>query len=104
MSPKPINLSKAIIYKIFSVDPKISECYIGHTTRIVKRRAHHKAACMKHKKESTLYNFIRANGGFDNFRCVKILDCPATSREEILEAEERIINSGSYNTCLNLKM
>ena len=51
------------IYKLFQTNS--NDCYIGKTKNIIKRMAWHKYYC----KSSTykLYNFMRANGGFEIF-------------------------------------
>ena len=51
------------IYKLFKINS--NDCYIGKTRNISKRMALHKYYC----KSSTykLYEFMRANGGFNNF-------------------------------------
>jgi group I intron endonuclease len=51
------------IYKIFKINS--NDCYIGKTRNISKRMALHKYYC----KSSTykLYEFMRANGGYENF-------------------------------------
>ncbi len=51
------------IYKLFKMNS--NDCYIGKTRNIIKRMALHKY----YSKSSTykLYNFIRTNGGFENF-------------------------------------
>ena len=51
------------IYKLFKINS--NDCYIGKTKDIYKRMALHKF----YSKTSPykLYNFMRANGGFENF-------------------------------------
>ena len=101
MAPKPINLINSCIYQIYSVDPQISDCYIGNTTSLVKRKCYHKKETNRGIKQDVLYRFIRQNGGWDNFRMAKVLDCPSTCKDQVLEAESYIINSGDYNCTLN---
>ena len=51
------------IYNLYKIDS--NDCYIGKTRNIIKRMALHKY----YSKSSTykLYEFMRANGGFENF-------------------------------------
>ena len=51
------------IYNLYKIDS--NDCYIGKTRNIIKRMALHKS----YSKSSTykLYEFMRANGGFENF-------------------------------------
>ena len=79
----------------------ISDCYVGNTTSLVKRKCYHKKETNKGLKHDTLYRFIRQNGGCDNFRICKVLDCPSTCKDQVLEAQSFIINSGDYNCTLN---
>jgi len=53
--------------------------YIGSTTDFDKRKSHHKDAYNK-EKTYKLYQFIRENGGWDNFDMVKICDCEEDER------------------------
>ena len=101
MAPKPINLINSCIYQIYSVEPKVSDCYIGNTTSLVKRKCHHKKETTKGIKQNVVYRFIRDTGGWDNFRMAKVLDCPSTCKDQVLEAESYIINSGDYNCILD---
>ena len=45
MPKLPIDYSKTIIYKIVCNDTNITDCYVGHTTDITRRKAHHKCSC-----------------------------------------------------------
>ena len=49
----PIKYENGLIYKIVCNDPNITDCYIGSTTNIVKRRQSHKSAC-NNKKQNTI--------------------------------------------------
>ena len=70
------------IYILFKINS--NDCYIGKTKNIIKRIALHKYYC----KISTykLYNFMRANRGFENFQ-FEILETDIT--EEQGNAKER---------------
>ena len=66
MPKEVIDYSNTIIYKIVCNDPNITDCYVGSTTNIVKRRQSHKSVC--NNENSKLFNFyvyqfIRENGG-----------------------------------------
>ena len=102
MAPNAIKYINSQIYQIYSVDPKITDCYIGHTTSIVKRRAHHKKETNKGIKQDVLYRFIRENGGWGNFQMCKVLDCPSINRSQVLEALSYVMTSGDYNCTLNM--
>ena len=92
MAPKKIDYSKACIYKIVCKDPEVRDCYIGSTTNLVQRRKVHKSNCnINSRKQHNyyVYQFIRKNGGWENWELVKIKDYPCSNKED-LHSEERI--------------
>ena len=89
----PINYSNACIYELVCKDVSITEKYVGSTTNLVKRRYAHKSHCNNEKSKqynTFVYQFIRANGSFDNWDVVlidcKVIDC---KDEEHLHKRER---------------
>jgi predicted GIY-YIG superfamily endonuclease len=73
-----INYSKTIIYKICCKDPTITDIYIGHTTDLTKRKYQHKTSCCNEKNRKYnlfVYDFIRKNGGWNNWDIVMIEEC-----------------------------
>ena len=83
------NYSETIIYKIVCKDESITDCYVGHTTNLKKRKIQHKESCTnKTSKQynNDLYTFIRANGGLDNWN-INILE--TCNCENIFQARER---------------
>jgi predicted GIY-YIG superfamily endonuclease len=70
-----IKYSKTTIYKLCCKDINITEIYVGHTTDMRRRKTKHKSACNNEKDKAYNYNvyqFIRANGGFENFDMIEI--------------------------------
>jgi len=68
MPKNPIDYSKIIIYKIICKDINKKEIEIDYTNNLTVRRNLHK----KHSKnlnytKNNYYNYIRENGGWDNF-------------------------------------
>ena len=64
-----------IYYKIVSKDENIKDCYVGKTTNFKKRVRNHKSDCNNEKKRSyniKLYQYIRENGGINNFNFIEI--------------------------------
>lgn len=105
MPKKPIDYSKTIMYKLVCDDLDVTYTYAGHTTNFAKRKNSHKSDC--HNENSSKYNLkvyqiIRENGGFNNWKMLEIekFKCndlnEATTRErywyEILNA-----NMNSHN-------
>ena len=91
------------IYKICCKDENIKELYIGHTTNFKRRKWQHKSDCNNEKKRShslLLYQFIRANGGWDNWNVVKLYDHPCSSLKEACIEERKCMDKfgGKLNT------
>ena len=70
-----MDYSKTHFYKIVCKDLSIKDCYVGHTTNLMKRKHHHKNLCINPNNKqynSFKYQFIRDNGGWDNWEIVLI--------------------------------
>ena len=81
-----MDYSKTHFYKIVCKDLSIKECYVGHTTNLMKRKHHHKNLCINPNNKqynSFKYQFIRNNRGWDNWDIVLI---KTESCENSLEA------------------
>ena len=71
MPKTEIDYSNTIIYKITCKDKTITDVYVGHTTNFVQRKHAHKQNCLSEKAANhncKLYEVIRANGGWTNWR------------------------------------
>ena len=87
MPRKPIDYTK--FYKLCWKDIKIADVYVGHTTEFRKRKNKHKNnCCNEHNREYSyhVYQFIRANGGWDNWDMV--LDALEARRREREHVEQ----------------
>ena len=96
MTKIKIDYSKACIYKIVCRDPEIKECYVGSTTNLTKRRSYHKSVCKsENNKECNAYKyqFIRENGGFDNWQVLEIEKVDCKSKEELMRKERYYIET-----------
>jgi hypothetical protein len=90
MPRKPIDYSKACIYKICCKDITIKDVYVGSTTNLHKRRSEHKGCCNRPDREAYnrhVYRFIRDNGGWKDWEVVKIEDCPCECDEDLRRCE-----------------
>jgi len=90
MTKIKFDYSKACIYKIVCRDPEIKDCYVGSTTNLIKRRSQHKCACNSENSKGYnryKYQFIRENGGFDNWQVLEIEKVDCKSKEELLRRE-----------------
>jgi RNA polymerase-binding transcription factor DksA len=90
-----IDYSKSCIYKICCKDPSIEDIYVGSTTEIAKRRCVHKNTCNNpnvkgHSRQ--VYQFIRENGGWDNWDLVRIESFPCDSYEAMLQRERELFD------------
>ena len=83
--------SRTVIYKIVCNDLNITDCYVGHTTDFIKRKAKHKHACNKESDKDYNYNVyrtIRENSGWYNWTMVEIEKWPCNDGKEA-SARER---------------
>lgn len=78
------------IYKIHHKDDD-KTLYIGSTTNYKRRVFQHKKNSKNYRKKTTLYKYIRALGGFDNFIMEKVIDYPCETRGEGLKKEKELI-------------
>jgi len=89
--PKNPDYSKGMIYKLCCKDPTIEEIYIGSTINKRNRKNQHKSACNNPNTKDYncyKYQFIRDNGGFENFDMIVIEAFTCNSKNE-LECRER---------------
>ena len=79
--------SKTIIYKIQHQD-KPELIYVGHTTNFNKRKWAHKTNYNGGKKSHLkLYNMMRENGGWEEFKMIQLKEFSCNNRREA-EIEE----------------
>ena len=79
------------IYSIQCKDKEVKEFYIGSTKTYCFRYRHHKSNCInKNSKNYTgpLYQFIRQNGGWDNWDMIVEVKTNDLCKEERLELEQ----------------
>ncbi len=79
MPKTPIDYLRTCMYKLCCNDPSIRDEYVGHTTNKAKRKQQHKTRCNNPNDEYYnfyVYQFIRNNGGFDNWSMVVIEEYP----------------------------
>jgi hypothetical protein len=86
-----VNYSAGIIYKIVCVDTEITDCYIGSTCSFKARKCAHKSTChniIGRDYNKNVYQFIRLNGGWDNWSMIQLEAYEATDKRQ-LETRER---------------
>ena len=95
--------SNTHFYKIVCKDTSITECYVGRTKDLTRRESEHKFCCITencrlyHKR---LYQFIRENGGFDNFEVILIETKCFNNKLEASQEERKHIEE--LNALLNM--
>ncbi len=90
MPKQPMDYSKTIIYKICCKDINVTDVYIGHTTDFIRRKAKHKQSCNNVNSEGYnyyVYQFIRNNGGWDNFEMIEVEKHNCNDRLEACKKE-----------------
>ena len=92
MPKKPIDYSNTIIYKlVHHEDYDNANIYIGSTTDFVKRKYKHKSLCNNEnskKYNEKKYQYIRDNGGWDNWNMIEIEKFPCSDGNEARAKEE----------------
>ena len=97
-----MDYSNTHFYKIVCKDLQIEKCYVGHTTNFTKRKNTHKYNCNNISNKNSnayLYQFMRENGGFNNFEMVLLETLDCNSRLEALRKERQYIEE--LNATLN---
>jgi glucosamine 6-phosphate synthetase-like amidotransferase/phosphosugar isomerase protein len=83
-----MDYSHTIIYKICCKNTNIKDTYIGHTTNFTKRKNQHKTLLNNESCNRKVYEFIRANGGWNNWSMLQIEDYNCQNKREA-EMRER---------------
>jgi len=90
MPRKAVNYLNTIIYKIVCKDLSITDVYVGQTTNYTKRKNQHKRNCcnLDYKKHNLkVYQYIRENGGWENFDMIEIEKYPCNDANEARKRE-----------------
>jgi hypothetical protein len=83
--------SKGIIYKWVCDD--CEEIYVGSTINFTRRKQQHKTSCNNEKDAKhhlKIYQTMRENGGFGNWRMIQIESYPCQSKRELEAREEEV--------------
>ena len=85
--------SKTIIYKIVCNDLNVTDCYVGHTINMTKRKYWHKSACTNEKNKAynfKIYKIIRENGGWENWTMLLVEKFPCKDNHEACKREREL--------------
>jgi predicted GIY-YIG superfamily endonuclease len=92
MPKVPVDYSKTCIYKlVHKEDINDENIYIGHTTDMTKRKYEHKSHCNNPNSKQyncKKYQFIRENGGWENWEMILVENYPCKDVNEA-KAKER---------------
>jgi hypothetical protein len=97
-----MDYSKTIIYKIVCNDLNIKEVYIGSTINFRRRKNQHKNVCNSINDKDYngyKYQFIRENGGWENWSMYEIEKYPCNDKNEAHTRERHWIET--LNATLN---
>jgi hypothetical protein len=92
----PRKYSQTSIYKLCCKDVAITEIYVGHTTNFRCRKSRHKSACTNESDVGYniyVYQFIRDNGGWDNWDMVEIIRIDCADKREAETSERYYMES-----------
>lgn len=88
----PVDYSKTLIYKlVHKEDYDNANVYIGSTTDFRKRKNTHKSNCCNEKSkvyDEKKYQYIRANGGWENWNMIEVEKYPCNDGNEARAREE----------------
>jgi hypothetical protein len=89
-------------YRIVCKDLEIKDCYVGSSNNLVRRILEHMYTCESNKSKSynlKIYQFIRNNGGWKNWRVILIEKLEFNNKIECLQNERKLIEF--YKSNLN---
>jgi DNA repair exonuclease SbcCD ATPase subunit len=88
---KPIDYSKTIMYRFVCKDVSCEyDIYVGHTTDFNNRKRCHKSHCINSNDKSynyKVYQYIRDNGGWNNWSMIEIEKYPCADEREATARE-----------------
>ena len=92
MPRKYVDYSKTYVYQLTynipenTTKPKILDSYISYTTNIIQRKYKHKREALDSiHHQSKLYDCIRKNGGWSNWKCVILEECSCSNENQAKE-------------------
>lgn len=95
-----VDYSNTIIYKIYCKNTAIKDVYVGHTTNFERRKYDHMTSSHNVKNTVKLYTFIRENGGWSNWKMVKICkyNCSNVLEARKMELKHYILCKATLNS------
>jgi hypothetical protein len=99
-----MNYETGAIYKIVCKDLNIKDLYVGSTSRFENRIHHHISVCNNPLSKAYnyhVYDFIRQNGGFENWQILLVEYYPCNDRHELQKREREVMEQ--LNATLNVR-
>jgi hypothetical protein len=95
-------------YKFVCEDENITSSYVGHTANFTRRKNQHKTCCNNEKGKTynlKIYQTIRANGGWDNWRMIEIKSQLCESKRHAVRIEQELIDQhkAELNMCKSFR-
>ena len=87
--------SKSILYKLVCLNSDIKDIYVGSTTNFKIRKNDHKFTCNTETRKGYnqyVYQFIRDNGGWNNWTMIKLEDYSCNDKRELEKRENDLLN------------
>ena len=94
--------SKGLIYKLCCKDVNIKDIYVGSSINFKQRKKAHKEKCNNINQKAYnnyKYQFIRNNGGFQNWDMIEIKKYPCNEKRQLATEEDKIMRE--LNATLN---
>ena len=85
MPRKYVDYSKTYVYRLTCKNSAISDAYISYTTNLTQRKYKHKRETLDLSIHSKLYECIRMNGGWTNWKCDILAECSCNNEIQARE-------------------
>jgi len=86
MPRKYVDYSKTYVYRLTCKNSAVLDAYISYTTNLTQRKYKHKRETLDLFIQTRLYDSIRKNGGWTNWKCTILEECACNNE---IEAKER---------------
>ena len=86
MPRKYVDYSKTYVYRLTCKNSAVLDAYISYTTNLTQRKYKHKRETLDLFIQTRLYDSIRKNGGWTNWKCNILEECACNNE---IEAKER---------------
>ena len=105
MEDVDIKYENGVIYMIHHKTDDTKEFYIGSSFEFKARCRAHKSDCNNQNNKNynyKVYKYIRENGGFNEWRIVKLYDYPCKNKYQLELEEQRMVKK--YKSTLNTQI